>query len=92
MKSLTHILHKPHITEKATASSERNIFVFKIAKNATKNDVTKSVKEPYKVNPLKVSTVTIPAKRVFVRGKRGMKSGYKKAYIYLDKKDKIEVV
>jgi large subunit ribosomal protein L23 len=92
MKNHSNILHKPHITEKATASSEQNIFVFKIAKNATKNDVTKAVKELYKVNPLKVSTVTIPAKRVFVRGKRGMKSGYKKAYIYLDKKDKIEII
>ncbi len=52
----------------------------------------KSFKEKYKLSPVKIKTVTIPAKNVFVRGKKGKKSGYKKAYIYLKKGEKIEVI
>jgi len=85
MTNLSNILIKPHITEKATVSAEKSVYVFKIDPKATKRDVEKAFKEKYKVSPLKVSTVTIPAKNVFVRGKRGKKSGYKKAYVYLKK-------
>src|SRR3989344_123082 len=78
--------------KKATVSAEKSVYVFKIDPKATKRDVEKAFKEKYKVSPLKVSTVTIPAKNVFVRGKRGKKSGYKKAYVYLKKGEKIEII
>ena len=83
-------LIRPHITEKATMSAENSVYVFKINPKSTKNAVKKAFVEKYKITPLKVSTVTIPAKNVFVRGKRGKKSGYKKAYIYLAKGQKLE--
>ncbi len=89
-KDLNHILIKPHVTEKATVSSESSVYVYEIDPKATKGEVTKAFAEKYKVSPVKVTTVTIPAKNVFVRGKRGKKSGYKKAYIYLKKGEKIE--
>ena len=92
MKNLSNILTKPHITEKATFSSENSVYVFKIDPKATKDDVERSFKEKYKISPVKVRTVTIPAKNVFVKGKRGIKSGYKKAYIYLKKGEKIEII
>lgn len=89
-KDLNSVLIKPHVTEKATISAESSVYVFEIATDATKVLVAKAFQEKYKINPIKVSTVTIPAKNVFVRGKRGKKSGYKKAYIYLKKGEKIE--
>ena len=89
-KDFTLSLIKPHITEKATISAESSVYVFKIDPKATKTEVSRAFKEKYKESPLKVSTVTIPAKNVFVRGKRGKKSGYKKAYVYLKKGTKIE--
>lgn len=89
-KDLNSVLIKPHVTEKATISAESSVYVFEIEKSASKAHVTKAFQEKYKINPVKVSTVTIPAKNVFVRGKRGKKSGYKKAYIYLKKGEKIE--
>ena len=92
MKNLSNILVRPHITEKATVSSEKSVYVFKIDPKATKDDVERAFKEKYKISPVKVTTVTIPAKNVFVRGKKGKKSGYKKAYIYLKKGEKIEVI
>jgi len=89
-KDLNSILIRPHITEKATITSESAVYVFEVDPKATKLLVFKAFQEKYKINPIKVSTVTIPAKNVFVRGKAGKKSGYKKAYIYLKKGTKIE--
>jgi large subunit ribosomal protein L23 len=89
-KDLSPILLNPHVTEKATIKAESSVYVFEIDPSSTKREVEKAFIEKYKISPLKVSTVTIPAKRVFVRGKSGKKSGYKKAYIYLKKGEKIE--
>lgn len=91
-KDLNQVLLNPHVTEKATVNSESSVYVFNIDPRTTKTLVKKSFIEKYKVNPIKISTVTIPAKNVFVRGKKGKKSGYKKAYIYLKKGDKIETL
>jgi large subunit ribosomal protein L23 len=90
--NLALILKHPHITEKATMSAESSVYVFKIDKKANKNLVEKAFKEKYKINPVKVRVVNIPAKNVFVRGKRGIKSGYKKAYVYMKKGEKIEII
>ncbi len=92
MKNTSNILIRPHITEKATISSEKSVYVFKIDPKSNKAEVEKAFKEKYKISPVKIKTVTIPAKNVFVRGKYGKKSGYKKAYIYLKKGEKIEVI
>ena len=89
--NLTSILVRPRITEKATMLGESSVYVFEVDPKATKTEVTKAFKEKYKMSPVKVRTVTIPAKNVFVRGKRGKKSGYKKAYVYLKKGEKIEI-
>ena len=89
-KDLNHILIRPHITEKATMSAENSVYVFEVNPKTTKSIVTKAFIEKYKVTPVKVTTVTIPAKNVVVRGKRGIKSGYKKAYVYLKSGTKIE--
>ena len=90
--SQAHIIKNPHITEKATVKSEAGVYVFEISPRASKKDVAQAIKDLYKVTPVKISTVTIPAKKVIVRGKRGLKSGYKKAYVYLKKGETIEVL
>jgi large subunit ribosomal protein L23 len=92
MKTDLHtILIRPRITEKATIKSENSVYTFEIAKSANKKEVAKAVKEIYKVTPVKVATVNIPQKRVIVRGKRGSKASYKKAYVYLAKGQKLEI-
>lgn len=91
-KDLNNVILRPHITEKATFSSEKSVYVFEIDRGATKPQIRESFKSKYKVTPVKISTVTIPAKQVYVRGKRGHKSGYRKAYVYLKKGEKIEVM
>ncbi len=86
------VLIRPHITEKATVNSEKSVYVFEIDKRSNKLEVIKAIKEIYKVTPTKVTTVTIPQKNVVVRGKRGKKASYKKAYVYLKKGETIEIV
>ena len=72
-------------------SSEKSVYVFEVPKLSNKKEIAKAVKEIYKVTPTNVTTVTIPQKNVIVRGKRGKKAGYKKAYVFLKKGDKIEI-
>jgi len=92
---LTNFLKRPRITEKATilaSAKTGSIVTFEIPKEVNKNQVTQAVKHFYKVTPVKVNTVTLPSKRVIKRGKKGVKSGVKKALVYLKKGDNIEFV
>lgn len=89
---MTAIITNPRITEKATNLSAQNAYVFDVADSANKTEVKKEVAKLYKVTPVRVNILKVPAKQVFVRGKRGVKSGGKKAVVYLKAGDKIEFV
>ena len=88
---MTTIL-RPRITEKSGIMSENfNIYTFEVSKNSTKHSVEKEIIFLYKVTPTKVRIVNLPAKKIFVRGKKGTQSAIKKALIYLKKGDKIDI-
>mgnify|MGYP001564388003 CR=1 FL=1 len=88
-----NVLLRPRITEKAALSADKfRVYVFEVAKNATKKSISASVHDAYGVKPEKVRVASIPSKQVFVRGKKGVKSGGKKAYVYLKEGDKIELM
>lgn len=88
-----NVLLKPRITEKAALAADKsNVYVFEVSKISTKKSISASVHEVYGVTPLKVCVTTMPSKKVIVRGKRGVKKGGKKAYVYLKKGDKIELM
>lgn len=92
-RTMAHVLLRPRITEKASQQSmDRNVYTFEVAESASKHHIAKAVKDFYSVTPLKIAIVRIPRKQVVVRGKRGVKAGGKKAYVYLKKGDKIEFV
>jgi len=84
------ILIRPRITEKATLVAETNVHTFEVAPFATKKQIEEAIKIFYKVNPIKIRIVKNPAKKVFIKGKKGMKAGVKKAYVYLKNGDKLE--
>ncbi|MDP2641698.1 MAG: 50S ribosomal protein L23 [bacterium] len=89
----SNVLLRPRITEKAALGADKsNVYVFEVTKDSTKKSISASVRDAYGVTPEKVRVAKIPAKAVFVRGKRGVKSGGKKAYVYLKKGDKIELI
>jgi large subunit ribosomal protein L23 len=90
-KHSNQVLKKPRITEKATLVTDKNQYVFVVTPEATKASVMKAIEQVYKVKPIKVNIVRTPAKKVVVRGRPGMKSAIKKAYVFLKKGDKIEL-
>jgi len=91
---IARVLRRPRITEKATIQAEKRVYVFEVAPDATKKSIAEAVKRFYKVTPVKVNVAKIPAKKFFSRARRqkGVKTGGKKAYVYLKEGDKIEIV
>lgn len=91
---LSGILLRPRITEKATIAAEQGVYVFEVSPRATKHSVKRAVKKIYKVNPVRVNIVKIPSKKRVSERTRivGVKSGGKKAYVFLKKGERIEFV
>jgi len=85
------LIKNPRITEKATMHAEGNVYTFDVSPFATKPEIGKAIQALYKVTQKKINVITIRAKKVFVRGKKGKKSGGKKAMVYLKKGEKIEI-
>ena len=81
----------PAITEKATSLSEYNKVVFKVHKGANKNSIKRSIEKIFKVNVIKINTINLKGKTKFVRGKKSIKSGYKKAIVTLKKGQSIDL-
>ena len=90
-EKLFSVLRRARITEKATdLTTDNNVYVFEVEKNSNKIEIAKAVEKFFGVKPKKIRVVKIPSKKVLSRGKRGVKSSSKKAYVYLKEGDKIE--
>jgi len=89
---LEKVILGPRITEKASDKAEENVYVFEVSSRANKIQIKEAIKNIYKVNAVKVNIAKTPSKTVFSRGKKGVKSGGKKAYVYLKEGDKIEII
>lgn len=85
------VLESPYITEKSAAGSEKGVYVFKINPKANKIMVKKAVEKMYNVYVEKVNILRKPPKKIFVKGKWGRRTGFKKAVIYLKKGENIEI-
>jgi len=85
------VIIRPRITEKATLSAEKNQYVFEITAKATKPSIAAAIKDMYKVTPLAVNITHTPAKKVRVKGREGVQSAVRKAYVTLKKGDKIDL-
>lgn len=89
VKSVSLIL-RPRITEKASMQSNVNAYTFVVAPNADKLNLAKEIKTKFKVSPLKINITNLPSKKVFVRGRWGVKAGLKKAVVFLKEGDTIK--
>ena len=87
---LDTVVH-PIITEKATSLSENNKVVFKVRDDASKKTIKKNIEKIFKVNVVKVNTITKKSKSKIIRGKIGYKKGYKKALVTLKKGQSIDL-
>lgn len=86
------MIKRPRLTEKATSLAEGNVYTFDVDQRANKVQIREAIKTLYNVTPKKIAISTIKAKEVFVRGKRGTKSGGKKAMVFLKKGDAITLM
>lgn len=85
------VLKSPRVTEKSAILHEKNnVYTFNVAVSANVQQIAQAIRATYKVTPVKVSVVSIPAKAMFVRGRKGKTVSAKKAYVYLKKGDVIE--
>ena len=81
----------PVITEKATLLSEQNKVVFRVAADASKDEIAAAVEALFKVNVTKVNTLNVKGKTKRFRGIIGRRSDVKKAVVTLAEGQSIDI-
>ena len=85
------VIKKPIITEKATMASEANAVVFQVAMDATKPMIKDAVEAVFGVKVKAVNTTITKGKTKKFRGRPGVRSDKKKAYVTLEAGNTIDV-
>ena len=85
------VIKKPVITEKATMASEANAVVFQVAMDATKPMIKEAVESVFGVKVKAVNTSITKGKTKKFRGRPGVRSDKKKAYVTLEAGNTIDV-
>jgi large subunit ribosomal protein L23 len=75
------ILVSPYISEKSTAANDRDQYVFKVMKNATKPEIKQAVEKLFDVKVISVQVINSKPKKVRVGRINGKQKAWKKAYI-----------
>ena len=88
---LYDVILSPVITEKATALSEHNKVVFKVARTATKPQIKEAVEKLFDVKVTSVNTLVRKGKTKMFRGNRGTRSDVKQAVVTLAEGQRIDV-
>ena len=81
----------PIITEKATLLSEKNKVVFRVARDASKDEIAAAVEELFKVKVTKVNTINVLGKIKRFRGQLGKRADIKKAIVTLAEGQSIDI-
>jgi large subunit ribosomal protein L23 len=81
----------PVITEKATVLSEQNKVVFRVAMDASKDEIAAAVEELFKVTVTKVNTLITKGKTKRFRGIKGRRNDVKKAIVTLAEGQSIDI-
>ncbi len=83
MKHYSDIIYSPVITEKSMKERQNNVYTFKVAKTATKDEIKKALEEAFKVSVKSVNTLNTKTKRRRVGRYEGTTKAYKKAIVTL---------
>jgi large subunit ribosomal protein L23 len=81
----------PVITEKSTLLSEYNKVVFRVADDASKDEIAAAVEALFNVKVTKVNTIVTKGKTKRFRGIAGRRSDVKKAIVTLQEGQSIDV-
>ncbi len=77
------VVRAPLITEKSTLLSEKNQFVFRVANDATKPEIKAAIESLFKVKVTAVNTLITKGKTKRFKGRPGVRSDVKKAFVTL---------
>lgn len=92
---LTQVLLRPHVTEKATDLSEKDVYAFEVNMRANKVHVRQAIEKFYKVSPVKIAMISTKGKTMKnprTNRTQPKRQAGKKALVYLKAGDKIEVI
>ena len=91
MKSVFDIVTSPLITEKGTMVSElSNQVVFRVRRDASKDEIRKAIETLFKVKVEKVRTLNLLGKTRRVGKTAGKRPDWKKAYVTLAEGQRID--
>jgi len=90
--SAAAVIIRPRITEKSGILSQSGVYTFEVAAGTNKPSIARAIAGMYKVTPVKVAIMNGPAKRIFVRGRRGKIPGVRKAIVTVKKGEKIDFI
>jgi large subunit ribosomal protein L23 len=82
-EAMFELIRRPVITEKATLLNELNQVVFRVAITASKPEIKAAIEGLYKVKVAAVNTVLTKGKTKRFKGRPGVRSDVKKAYVSL---------
>ena len=84
MKDPYQIIERPLLTEKSMDLSHEGKYTFRVSRTANKIEITEAVQKIFKVNVVKVNTMTVKGKKRRVgRFPEGKTSDWKKAIVTL---------
>ncbi len=90
-EAMFQVVRSPVITEKATMLTEKNQVAFRVAIDATKPEIKAAVEGLFGVKVLGVNTLVQKGKAKRFRGRPGVRSDVKKAYVQLAEGQSIDM-
>lgn len=88
----TNVIIKPLVTEKSTHLQEtRNVYAFRVATAANKNDIRRAIEAIYNVKVIDVHTMNRKGKPRRSRNAMAKTSDWKRAIVKLDENSRIEL-
>jgi large subunit ribosomal protein L23 len=90
-ETMYNIIRGPVITEKATMVSDHSQTVFRVALEATKPEIKAAIEGLFGVTVVAVNTLIVKGKTKRFRGRPGVRSDVKKAYVTLAEGQSIDL-
>ena len=86
-----NLIKKPVITEKSTANTQFNKYIFEVRNDSNKINIKKTIEEIYKVKVQKLNSLNVKSKPKVFKGQRGTRSELKRIIVTLNEGNTIDM-
>ena len=86
-----NLIKKPVITEKSTANTQFNKYIFEVRNDANKINIKKTIEEIYKVKVQRLNSLNVKSKPKVFKGQRGTRSELKRIIVTLKEGNTIDM-